>query len=136
MTIATDLPRFTSAERAAASGTTSRDLQIKMRGADFRCICTWSRSVGNSAKSILHSRKYYASDTPGQRHDYARHPSGNTAKAPLKELAVQHGLNQRPSPSGVNAPSSTMRQWAEDRALDPAKGGDGRLLQAHATVSG
>ncbi|WP_316398932.1 M24 family metallopeptidase [Bradyrhizobium sp. 33ap4] len=39
----------------------------------------WSRSVGESAKLVLHSGRTYGPDTPWQRHDHARDPSGNTA---------------------------------------------------------
>uniref|UniRef100_UPI0037CB8DC0 hypothetical protein n=1 Tax=Phenylobacterium sp. TaxID=1871053 RepID=UPI0037CB8DC0 len=39
----------------------------------------WSRSVGESAKLILHSGRTYGPDTPWQRHDHVRRSSGDTA---------------------------------------------------------
>ncbi|MBB3811297.1 hypothetical protein FHS81_003411 [Pseudochelatococcus contaminans] len=38
-----------------------------------------SRSVMESVNPAPHSRRDYGPDTPWQGHDYARHPSGNTA---------------------------------------------------------
>lgn len=51
-----------------------------------RALGAWSRSVGESANLILHSGRSYGSDTPWQRHDHARHPSGNLAMRPLDIL--------------------------------------------------
>jgi hypothetical protein len=52
--------------------------------------------MGKSAKLILHSGRGYGTNISRQRHDHARHPSAiQRSKAPLKDLAAQHGLNQK-----------------------------------------
>src|SRR5271156_2323791 len=78
-----------------------------------------SRSVAESGKLIL-SERHYGPDTSWQRHDHARHPNCDTAKAPLKKLAVQYGLNHKTvakwrkrafvndAPMGPKAPRSTV----------------------------
>ena len=56
----------------------------------------WSRSVGESAMLILHFGGRYRPDTSRQRHDYATiRAAMQRSEAPLKELAMRYGLNQK-----------------------------------------
>lgn len=53
-----------------------------------------SRSVGESAKLILHFGRPYGTDTPRQRHDHVRDPNCDTAiEGSAQTLATKLGLN-------------------------------------------
>jgi hypothetical protein len=80
-------------------GTPEQDPELRRlllgRATKLERLGVWSRSVGESVKLILHSGRSYGSDTPWQRHDHARYPSGNTAIEGSAQRAIRPA---RPQP--------------------------------------